>query len=433
MGAWADQPQTVIASGTGSYLTDTTGRRYLDGVSSLWCNLFGHTRREVDEAIRRQLERIAHSTLLGLANVPSSKLARRLVELAPKGLSKVFYSDNGSTANEVALKMAFQYWRNVGDSKRDTFIAFKNGYHGDTLGAVGVGGIKLFHGLFKPLLARCVFAPSPYCYRCDFHLAPPHCAMRCLAELRTILEREADRTIACIIEPAVQGAGGMIVQPPGFYRGVRDATREHGVLLIADEVFVGFGRTGAMFASEHENVSPDFMTLAKSLTNGYLPLAATLVRGEIHDAFLAARAGVPFYHGHTFTGNQLGCAAALATLGIFERDNVLAELESKIEHLAGLLERFRNLDCVGDVRRCGFVAGIELVKDKGTGAPFDPELDVGARVGAEARKRGVFMRPLGDVLVVVPQLSIEPDDLERLMDVLYESTVAVFRETLRER
>jgi len=424
MGAWVDGEQTVIVSGEGSYLKDTSGRDYLDGVGSIWCNLFGHRRPEVDTAIREQLGRIAHSTLLGLASVPSARLAERLVELAPSGLTRVFYSDNGSTANEVALKMAFQYWRNRGDVGRDTFIAFRNGYHGDTLGAVSVGGIENFHGLFKPLLARCVLAPSPYCYRCEFGLEPGHCEMRCLAELRRILESEADRVIACIIEPAVQGAGGMIVQPPDFYAEVRRATRENGVLLVADEVFTGFGHTGTMFASECGEFCPDFMTLGKGLTNGYLPLAATLVTEEIHDAFLARRGGTPMYHGHTFTGNQLGCAAALATLDIFKRDDIVPALGGRIRRLAELLEQFGDLECVGDIRQCGFIAGIELVQDKAARRAFDPELRMGARVCAEARKRGVFTRPLGDVLVVVPQLSIEEADLERLIDVLYESTRA---------
>jgi adenosylmethionine-8-amino-7-oxononanoate aminotransferase len=269
-----------------------------------------------------------------------------------------------------------------------------------------------------------VFAPSPYCYRCSYGLEPGDCGRRCLEDFRKIVHKEADRTVACIIEPCVQGAGGMIVQPPGFYAEVRDITRQNGLLLIADEVFVGLGHTGAMFASEREGVVPDLMTLGKGLTNGYLPLAATLTTQQIYDAFLADNGGEVLYHGHTFTGNPLGCAAALATLGIFETDGVLGALTPKIERFTAGLARFHELRCVGQVRQCGFIAGIELVADTRTKQAFAPELRMGARVCREARKQGVFVRPLGDVIVLVPQLSIETEDLERLLSVVYESIEA---------
>jgi adenosylmethionine-8-amino-7-oxononanoate aminotransferase len=416
----------IIEQGEGAYLIDIRGKRYLDGVSSLWVSVHGHRCSEIDNAIIEQIGRISHSTLLGLSNPPAIELAERLVEITPAGLERVFYSDNGSTGCEIALKMAFQYWRHSGDTKKTRFISFKNAYHGDTLGAVSVGGIDLFHEAFRPLLFPVLQADAPYCYRCSLGLTRPACAMACLKGLKQILKEHCEEVAALIIEPLVQGAGGMITQPPGFLPGVRELCTHYGVLMIADEVAVGFGRTGRMFACDHEQVRPDLMVLAKGITGGYLPLAATLVIEEVYEAFLGAHDEFKtFFHGHTYTGNPLACAAALANLEIFEREKTLEQLAPKINLLARRLERFKDLPAVGEVRQCGFMTGIELVADKKNKAPFPAQQKMGIKVIMEARKRGVIIRPLGDVIVIMPPLSISEEELEELVEIIYQSIKTV--------
>ncbi len=414
----------VIVGGEGPYLIDEKGDRYLDGVSSLWVNLHGHRRPEIDRAITEQLGKIAHSTMLGLANEPASLLARRLVEIAPKGISKVFYSDNGSTAMEVAIKLAYQYWVNRGEEGRTRFLSLQNAYHGDTLGAVSIGGIDLFHACYRPLLFPAYHAPSPYCYRCPLGKSHPSCGLECLAWAEELLATHAREIIAIVAESAVQGAAGMIVMPPGYLKGLEELARKYGVLLILDEVAMGFGRTGTMFACEHEGVSPDIMAVAKGITGGYLPLAATLVTEEVFQTFVGGM-DKTFYHGHSYTGNPLACAAALATLDIFEKENTL----ERVVHLAGLLEsrleECKALPHVGDVRQKGLVAGIELVADKGSGEPYSPELTMGYQVIYRARHEGVIIRPLGNVIVVMPPFCVTDDELNRLMDVIVLSIVDV--------
>jgi adenosylmethionine-8-amino-7-oxononanoate aminotransferase len=412
----------IIEQGEGSYLIDIHGRRYLDGVSSLWVNVHGHRREEIDQAIIEQVGRISHSTLLGLSNPPAIELAQRLVEITPRGLERVFYSDNGSTGCEVALKMAFQYWQHRGARNKTQFISFKNAYHGDTLGAVSVGGIDLFHEAFRPLLFPVLQAEAPYCYRCPLNLSLPACGIACLDSLERILKDHHEEVAAVIIEPLVQGAAGMITHPPGFLSGVRELCTRHEVLMIADEVAVGFGRTGRMFACDHEKVSPDVMVLAKGITGGYLPLAATLTTEEVYGAFLGEHHEFKtFFHGHTFTGNPLACAAALANLEVFARDKTLEQLAPKIDFLARRLERFKELPAVGEVRQCGFMTGIELVADKETKDSFPTQEKMGIKVIMEARKRGVIIRPLGDVIVIMPPLSISEEELEELVEVIYQS------------
>ncbi|HXG11614.1 MAG TPA: adenosylmethionine--8-amino-7-oxononanoate transaminase [Gemmataceae bacterium] len=412
----------IIERGHGCFLVDLDGREYIDGVSSLWCNVHGHRVPELDEAIREQLDRIAHSTLLGLANVPAIRLARRLVELAPPGLTRVFFSDDGATAVEVALKMAFQYWRQCSQPqpRKTRFLALQGAYHGDTLGDVSVGDLARFHHLFAPLLFPTVRAPSHYCYRCPLGLERSRCRIDCVEELARLVRENADTLAAVVVEPLVQGAAGMITAPPGYLKRVREVTRQHDVLLIADEVAVGFGRTGTMFACTQEDVVPDFLCLAKGLTGGYLPLAATLTTEEVFAAFLGRpEEGKTFYHGHTYTGNPLGAAAALANLELLE-NGVMAGLPERIERLRGHLERIKALPCVGEVRQRGMMAGIELVQDRATRRPFPPEQRVGWRVCRQARDRGVLLRPLGDVIVVMPPLAIALPLLDRLMDVLHD-------------
>ncbi len=409
----------IISRGEGIYLYDIQGNRYLDGVSSLWANLHGHRRRELDRALVAQLEQVAHSTLLGIAHPPAIVLARRLVEIAPPGLTKVFFSDNGSTAVEVALKVAFQFWRNRGQSRKQRFLKLSGAYHGDTLGAVSVGGIPLFHEIYRPLLFDTLEAPAPYCYRC------PHredCREQCLARLEELVATHHQELAAVIVEPVMQGAGGMIPQPPGYLARVREVTRRHDVLLIADEVAVGFGRTGKMFACEHEAVSPDLLCLAKGITGGYLPLAATLATDEVYQAFLGEYEEFKtFFHGHTYTGNPLAAAVGLASLDIFVQYRVLSGLAAKIEQLAGRLQKMAEHPHVGDIRQRGLMVGLELVADKGSRESFPPARRTGHRVILAARQLGAILRPLGDVIVLMPPLCITPEELDTLCDITYEA------------
>jgi len=423
---YQEMEPVIIERGEGSYLFDVHGRRYLDGVSSLWVTVHGHRRAEIDQAIIAQVGKIAHSTLLGLSNPPAIELAERLVEITPPGLTRVFYSDNGSTGCEVALKMAFQYWQHRGASNKKTFISFKNAYHGDTVGAVSVGGIDLFHEVYHPLLFAVLQAEAPYCYRCPLGLSLPACGIGCLESLERIMKDHYQAVAALIIEPLVQGAAGMITQPPGFLSRVRELCTRYGVLMIADEVAVGFGRTGKMFACEHEEVTPDILVLAKGITGGYLPLAATLTTEEIYDAFLGAHEEFKtFFHGHTYTGNPLACAAALANLEIFAAERVVERLQEKIRHLAERLDSFRSLRHVGDIRQMGIMVGIELVAESVTKRPFEPKEKIGHRVILEARRRGLIIRPLGNVIVLMPPLSISTEEIDRLCDITFASIQAV--------
>lgn len=430
MSEWEASDPLIIEKGRGNYLIDINGSRYLDGVSSLWVNLHGHGNKKIDSAIKKQLGNIAHSTLLGLSNVPSIELAERLVRIAPRGLSRVFYSDNGSTAVEIALKMAFQYWEQAKkDFNRRKFIAFTGAYHGDTFGSMSVGEIDIFVKKYKPLLFGTVRAPYPYCYRCPVGKDKADCKTECLNAFEEILKKHAFEAAACVIEPVIQGAAGMVVSPPGFLKGVRRLTRRYGVLLIADEVAVGFGRTGRMFACETENVSPDFLCLAKGITGGYMPLAATLTTEKVYRAFLGRYDEYrSFFHGHTYTGNPLGCAAAIANLDVFESGRVLERMKPKTILFGEILKKFEALAHVGDVRHKGLVAGIELVKDRKTKEPFAPSERTGHRVAMEARARGLIIRPLGDVVVIMPPLSITEAEIKKMMKTVFDSVRKVTEE-----
>ncbi len=422
MQEWERDAQIIIAKGEGCWLIDTEGRRYLDGVASMWTNVHGHCRRELNDALKEQVDRLEHSTLLGLASEQSVILAARLAEITPPGLDRFFYSDNGSTAMEVAVKMAYQYQVHVGRPERSRFITFKNAYHGDTLGAVSVGGIEIYHTTFKPLMFETLQAPAPYCYRCELGCTRDSCAMQCLDALEKLMEQNADQVAGLVIEPLLQGAGGMIVQPPGFLRRVRQLCDTYDLLMIADEVATGFGRTGEMFACSHEGVVPDIMAISKGIAAGYLPLAATVTVDKVYSAFLGEYAELKtFFHGHTFTGNPLACAVALKSLDLFQQDNLLERLQSKIARLKLGLADFASLTHVGDIRQCGLAAGIELVEERDTGTPYPWEQKVGIRVCLEARKRGVFSRPLGNTIVIFPPLVISDSELDMLLGVLQES------------
>jgi adenosylmethionine-8-amino-7-oxononanoate aminotransferase len=421
MKLWLNDEPLVITEAEGLWLIDSDGNRYLDGVSSLWCNVHGHRVPEIDAAIAEQLKKVAHTTMLGLASEPAILLAERLAKLAPPGLSKVFYSDSGATAVEVAVKLAVQYWHNLGRGEKCEILALGDAYHGDTVGAISVGRMSAFHRPYNPLLFKVHFAPSPYVYRSSTPNDPQCVKADCLAEIERILHEHGPHIAAICVEPIVQGAGGIIVHPHGFLKELRRLATEHDVLLIADEVAVGFGRTGRLFACEHETVSPDLMCLAKGISGGYLPLAATLATQKVFDAFLGEPwEGKTFFHGHTYTGNPLACAAGLASLGLMERDNIVAKVSKKAQSLTTMLEELKPLNSVGDVRQKGFMVGIELVKDKKTRKPFDPKRRVGAEVCARIRRRGVILRPLGDVIVLMPPLVMELNHLRRIVRCIFE-------------
>ncbi|HMK60739.1 MAG TPA: adenosylmethionine--8-amino-7-oxononanoate transaminase [Dissulfurispiraceae bacterium] len=430
---WMDEKPIIITEGRDCFIKDANGRWYLDAVSSLWVNIHGHRRKEIDDAIRSQIEKIAHSTLLGLGNVPSIELAEKLVGLTTSSfnglsprLSKVFYSDNGSTAVEVAIKMAFQYWLHKGFERRHSFISLTHGYHGDTVGAMSVGNVDIFHRTFKPLLFKTFTAPSPYCYRCEFRATYPECSLLCLKEMDNLLQTNKEEIAGVVIEPIVQAAGGMIVWPDGYLEGVRALCNKYNVLLIADEVATGFGRTGKMFACEHEKIVPDIICLSKGITNGYLPLAATLTTDEIFGAFLGEfRELKTFFHGHSYTGNPLACAAACASLDIFAADHTIEKMTEKSAIIVDKLVEISELPKVGNVRCRGLMAAVELVKDKSSKNPYPWEDRMGWKVAYKARESGVLLRPLGNVIVIMPPLSICISDLYHLLEVIKESIIAV--------
>lgn len=414
----AEYEPLVIERGQGCRLWDIHGREYLDGISSLWCNLHGHRHPRIDAAVREQLDRVAHVTSLGASNPTTIELARRLIEIAPAGLEHVFFSDNGATAVEVALKMALQYWRQCDDPRpgKTSYVAFESAYHGDTIGSVSVGGIEQFHATFRPLLFDVFRVPSPDTYRLPQGVSKAGSLAYYLGHVEAVLREHHSQIAALVIEPLMQGAAGMVMHPAGFLRGVRDLTRKYNVLLIADEVAVGFGRTGKMFACEHEDVTPDLMCLAKGITGGYLPLAATLATAEIFRAFLGTYAELKtFFHGHTYGGNPLAAAAAIASLDVFSEESTLEKLPSKIERLRQHLIRIAELPHVGDVRQCGLIGAVELVRDRATRQPFDWTEKRGGRACDYARTLGVLLRPLGDVIVIMPPLSVSLDELDRIM------------------
>ena len=424
MQAYRDENAPLIAEAEGFYLIDVEGRRYLDGYSSLWCNVHGHRVPAIDGAIRRQLDRVAHSTLLGAGNVPSIELARALVERTPAGLNKVFYSDSGATAVEVALKIAYQYHLQKPEApgRRDLFVCLAEAYHGDTIGSVSVGGIPLFHGIYGGLLFETKKVPAPVTFRVPPGYDSSSYLEFCYSRLEQTIRENHERIAAFVIEPLVQGAAGILVHPPGYLRRVRELTAEYGIPLIADEVAVGFGRTGTLFACEQEQVRPDLLCLAKGLSGGYLPLAATLVTDEIYEAFLGRpHEARTFYHGHTFTGNPLGCAAALASLRLFDENRVLENVGANANRLQERLAELGDHPHVGQVRQKGIMIGIELVADRDGNVPYPAENRMGHQVTLAARKRGVMIRPLGDVVVLMPAPAMPADLVDRLCDATIEA------------
>ncbi len=428
MSAFAEEAAPIITDAEGFELIDADGRRYLDGISSLWCNVHGHRVPEIDSAVRRQLDRVAHSTLLGLSGEPSIRLARALVERTPEQLTRVFYSDSGATSVEVALKLAYQFHRQKpgGPEDRDLFLCVGNAYHGDTLGTVSVGGIDLFHRCYRHLLFPTIAVPSPVTVRVPDGHTRESWLQHCFDEVARLLANHHQRAAGFIIEPLVQGAAGILVHPPGYLAHVRRLCSQYHVPLIADEVAVGFGRTGTMFACEQEAVQPDLMCVAKGISGGYLPLAATLATEEIYSAFLGSPAdGRTFFHGHTYTGNALGCAAALASLELFDRNDVLTTAAASAQILHHRLQELSHHEHVLEIRRKGLMTGIELVRDRQTAQSFAATQRVGHQVTLAARRRGVVIRPLGDVVVLMPAPAMPADHVHRLCDVVVESVQEV--------
>ena len=427
MQEWMGEEPLIIERGEGHYLIDVQGKRYLDGVSSLWCNVHGHRKKELDDALKQQIDKIAHSTFLGLSHVPGIELAAKLIEIAPKGLKRVFYSDSGATAAEVALKIALQYWQLRGETNRTRFASLVEAYHGDTVGAMSVGYSETFHRFHRSLLFPVLRLTPPHVFRYFRGMSESDALKSAIREAEEQLSREKDSLVALIMEPLMQGAAGMWSQPVGYVKALSEICRKNRILFILDEVATGFGRTGKMFACDNEGVSPDILCLAKGITGGYLPLAATLTTEEIFSAFLGEYGEYKsFFHGHTYTGNPLGCAVALANLELFRKEKILEKMQPKIAYLKRRLEKeFLPLAHVGDVRQWGFMVGIELVEDKAALKAYPSARRVGHQVTREARKKGIIIRPLGDVIVLMPPLTMSEEELKNLLDVTRKSIRAV--------
>lgn len=429
----AEYEPLLIERAEGNWLIDSQGRRLLDGVSSLWCNVHGHRHPRIDAAIKEQLSKVSHVTSIGMGCVTTAALAGRLAEIAPGDLDHVFFSSDGSSAVEAAIKMAMQYWHlksQAGDqpelAKKVRYLALGAAYHGDTTGAVSLGDIALFHQLFAPILFRSLRGPLPDTYRLPPGVTAESATDHYAGVMESLIGENASELAAVVIEPLVQGAAGMITHPSGFLNRVRQACDAHQVLLIADEVATGFGRTGKMFACEHESVVPDLMCLGKGLTGGYLPMAATIARRHVFDAFLAPRsAGKQFFHGHTFSGNPLAAAAAIASLDLFRDEPVLENAKARAEQMALGLARIKTHRHVGDIRQRGTMVGIELVQQREGCKPFAKDQQVGNRVCQAVMERGVWIRPLGDVVVLMPPLSISQDETRLLVDAVCDSIVQV--------
>lgn len=417
---WLDEHPVIISRGEGIYLIDIDDNRYIDGIASMWTNVHGHNHPDLNAALKNQIDSISHATLLGSSNIPAIELAKKLAEITPIGLNKVFYSDNGSTAVEVALKMAFQYWQHRGEPQRNLFVHFDNAYHGDTIGAMSVGGIDTFHSTFNSLLFDAVRVSTPQ------HASDAERRNLWLNAVARVLAENEGKIAGIILEPLIQGAGGMLIAPKGFLNGLAALAKQWNTLLIVDEVMTGFGRTGRMWACEHEDISPDILCTAKGLTAGYLPLAATLTTDEIFSAFLADYSErKTFFHGHTYTGNPLGCAVALENIAIFQRENLIDKLQSTITHFEQELQRFYELKHVADVRVCGMAAGIELMKDIDINIPYPYEEKVGIHVCKTALSKGAILRPLVNTIVLMPPLQISMSELDTLLDITFSAIEAV--------
>lgn len=427
MSEWQQETPLVISSGSGVYLKDIHGKKYLDGVSSLWANVHGHKKLTIDNSLRRQIRKISHSTLLGLSNVPAIQAAKMLVDILPNNLKKIFFAENGASAVEIALKMAYQYWQ-LRDKTKKKFVKLSNAYHGDTIGAVSLGGMPLFHSLFSDLVFETIEIPAPYCYRCPLNKEKDNCSQECLIIAEKTICENANKIAGLIIEPLVQGAAGIIVQPKNYLQKIACFCKTNNILLILDEVATGFGKTGSMFACQKENIEPDLICLGKGITGGYLPLSATVTTQNIFDAFLDEYSKhKTFYHGHTYTGNPLACVAAIANLKVFKKEKTIEKLQAKIDFLKQELIELSLHQNIGDIRQMGIMIGIEIVKDKKSKAAFLIEDRIAHQICKLARKKGLIIRPLGDVIVLMPPLSITLDELNILLKKTKEAIKEFFK------
>lgn len=425
----AEYEPLVIERAEGCWLTTADGRRLFDGVSSLWCNLHGHQHPAIDAAVRTQLEKVAHVTTLGMVGASAAELSKRLADAAPGDLNHVFFASDGAAAVEAALKMAFQYWRQCERPQptKTKYLAYGGAYHGDTLGSTAVGGVPAFHAMFSPLLCEVLRLDAPD-RRVPHDATPEQSTAHHLAALEAVLAQRHAEIAALVIEPLVQGAAGMILQPPGYLRGVRELTERYDVLLIADEIVTGFGRTGAMFACEREGVTPDLLCLGKSITAGYLPMAVAMATDRVYEAFLGSHESArTFFHGHTYSGNPLAAAAALASLDLLQQGDMIAERIPRLaEQLAAALTSVTDSPHVAEVRQLGVLAGVQL-HDAATGGPLPADLRAGYHVCRECLNRGVWLRPLGDVVIVMPPLAARDEEIALVGDVLAASLSAVVK------
>lgn len=411
-------PMVPIKSASGVFLEDFEGNRYLDAISSWWVNLFGHANPVINEAVKSQVDNLEHVLLAGFTHEPVIQLSEQLVEITPKGLNKCFYADNGSSAVEVALKMSFHYWLNKGKQKKRTFLSLENSYHGETIGALSVGDVALYKETYEPLLMKSISAPSPDAYLKEAGETSSQFAERQLEKLEEILTSRADEICAVIIEPLVQCAGYMRMYDELYLKKLRKACDDYGVHLIADEIAVGFGRTGTMFACEQAGISPDYICLSKGLTGGYLPLSVVLTTDDVYEAFYDDYESMrAFLHSHSYTGNPLGCAAALATLKIFRNDNVIARNQNLIKKMASAIEPFKDHPHVSDVRQCGMIAAVEMAKEPKIKKAYPWQERRGLRVYKHALSQGVLLRPLGNVIYFMPPYVITEEQIETMVDV----------------
>lgn len=417
---------TLIERGEGIYVFDADGKRYIDAVSSWWVNTLGHSVPRLNNALYEQANKIEHILLADFTHKPAIELAERLVELAGEPFSKVFYSDDGSTAVEVAIKMAYQYWYQKGQPQKKYFVSMTDSYHGDTLGSVSVGGIDIYKKIFNPLVFETIKVPAPYCYRCPKGLEKGHCNIDCLKDVVNLFKNKHNEIAAIIVEPLVQGAAGMRMYPAEYLNRLRILCDEYNILLIDDEVAMAFGRTGKYFAFEHARIKPDIFCVAKGITAGYIPLAATITTDKIYDAFYDDFSKLKtFYHGHSFTGNPIACAVALETLKIMDEAKIIEHLPFKIEVFKKSLQKFKTLEHVGDIRHIGMVAALELVKNRETKEPYHFSERIGHRVFLEAMERGAILRPIGNVIYFMPPLIITEAQIEELTQIAYEAIKVV--------
>lgn len=415
---YEDFPPIVIKSGKGIYLYDENGRQYMDAVSSWWVNLFGHSNERISTALANQAFQLEHAIFANFTHEPAIFLAEKLVKITPDGLKKVFFADNGSSAIEVALKMSFQYHMQKNKRKKKRFLALTDAYHGETLGALSVGGVGLYNDVFRPLLLDTERAQGPDCFRCPFNDRPDHCSAPCLSFIEEKLELYHEEITAIIIEPLIQAAAGMKMYPPSYLKKLKELCLQYDVHLIADEIAVGFGRTGTMFACEQAGITPDFMCLSKGLTGGYLPLSVVLTTDDVYQAFYDDYHTMKaFLHSHSYTGNPLACRVALEVLQIFEEDDYIEQIQGKSTYMNKLATGvFNHQAYVGEYRQTGMVGAIELVKDKETKEPFPSEERIGYKIYQIALENGLLLRPLGNVLYFMPPYVITKEEIKTMIE-----------------